>query len=404
MSGLTSSGFERKRLVDIKTDIEDKLKNIFGANIDISPQSGLGQFVGIMSEAQADQWQSQEDIYNSQYPSTSQGSQLSNVVMYNGIERHSASKSTVVAILGGTVGTIIPSGSQASVVDTGQIFETIEDVVITSGSEAVNMRSVTTGEIIALTGTLTVIETPIFGWTSITNNESAVVGTNKETDAQLRIRRELSTQALGNNLTDSLYGQLANLGGVEGVVVWDNKTEATAGGLPANQFGVSIIGGVDEEIAETGLPANQFGVSIIGGVDEEIAETIWKNTPQGIASYGDTTVYHTDIQGFSQPVMFTRAVDYPVYFRIDIETSSEFPITGIEDIKKAVADFGTENFKISDDVIMSKFYNPINTVPGVVSISLFMGVSSSPSGTSNLAVSNWEISRYNALWVEVNII
>jgi len=382
MSGLTSSGFERKRLVDIKTDIEDKLKNIFGANIDISPQSGLGQFVGIMSEAQADQWQSQEDIYNSQYPSTSQGSQLSNVVMYNGIERHSASKSTVVAILGGTVGTIIPSGSQASVVDTGQIFETIEDVVITSGSEAVNMRSVTTGENIALTGTLTVIETPIFGWTSITNTESAVVGTNKETDAQLRIRRELSTQALGNNLTDSLYGQLANLGGVEGVVVWDNKTEATAGGLPANQFGVSII----------------------GGVDEEIAETIWKNTPQGIASYGDTTVYHTDIQGFSQPVMFTRAVDYPVYFRIDIETSSEFPITGIEDIKKAVADFGTENFKISDDVIMSKFYNPINTVPGVVSISLFMGVSSSPSGTSNLAVSNWEISRYNALWVEVNII
>ena len=382
MSGLTSSGFERKRLVDIKTDIEDKLKNIFGANIDISPQSGLGQFVGIMSEAQADQWQSQEDIYNSQYPSTSQGSQLSNVVMYNGIERHSASKSTVVAILGGTVGTIIPSGSQASVVDTGQIFETIEDVVITSGSEAVNMRSVTTGEIIALTGTLTVIETPIFGWASITNTESAVVGTNKETDAQLRIRRELSTQALGNNLTDSLYGQLANLGGVEGVVVWDNKTEATAGGLPANQFGVSII----------------------GGVDEEIAETIWKNTPQGIASYGDTTVYHTDIQGFSQPVMFTRAVDYLIYFKIDIETSSEFPITGVEDIKKAVADFGTENFKISDDVIMSKFYNPINTVPGVVSISLFMGVSSSPSGTSNLAVSNWEISRYNALWVEVNII
>ena len=67
MSGLTPEGFERKRLIDIKTTIEDALKLAFGNNIDLSEQSGFGQFVGILSEAISDQWESQENIYNSQY-------------------------------------------------------------------------------------------------------------------------------------------------------------------------------------------------------------------------------------------------------------------------------------------------------------------------------------------------
>lgn len=382
MSGLTATGFERKRLVDIKADIETRLKLIFGENIDLSPQSGFGQFVGIESEAQSDQWESQENIYNSQYPSTAQGVQLSNVVMYNGIERFKASNSTVTGTISGINGTVIPAGSKASVVATGDIFVTLSEATISGGSVAVAMNSEEKGSIEATAGTLTVIETPIFGWVSITNNNDALVGSGEETDAELRIRRELSTQALGNNLIDALFGQLLNLEGVEDAVVKDNKTATPA----------------------EGIPAYQFLVSILGGNNDEIASIIWNNTPQGITSAGTTTVVHTDDQGFPQDIKFVRPVEIDIYFKVDITTNGNFPGSGVADIKTAIVDYGIENFKISDDVIRIEFYTPINTIPGILTMDLFIGLGASPSGTSNLVIDLDEVSRYDTTRVEVNIV
>ena len=383
MSGLSAAGFERKRLTDIKADIEAALKVLFGDNIDLASQSGFGQFVGILSEAISDQWESQENIYNSEYPSTSQANQLSNVVMFNGIERQEATNSTVTATINGTAGTVIPIGSKASVADTGDVFVTLSEISIeVGGSVEVNMESEEKGAIEAASGTLTVIETPIFGWTSITNASGALIGDEEETDAELRIRREQSTQALGQNLVDSLFGQLLNLDGVEDAVVISNGTDGTVDGIPPHQFLTAIS----------------------GGVDVDIAEVIWNNTPQGIASFGATTVVHTDTQGFPQDVKFTRPSEIDIYFKIDITTGTEFPATGEDDIKAAVAAYGTANFKISDDVIRSEFYTPINSIPGITSIDLFIGLGASPSGTANLPIDIDEISRYDISRVEVNIV
>lgn len=384
MSGLSAAGFERKRLADIKADIENRLKLVFGENIDLDPQSGFGQFVGIEAEAQADQWESQENIYNSQYPSTAQGNQLSNVVQYNGIERQEATNSTVTSTITGTEGTTIPAGSQASVVATGDIFTTLSEVEIPSGgSIIVAMQSVETGPIEAASGTLTVIETPIFGWAGITNSADALVGRDEETDAQLRIRRELSTQALGQNLVDSLFGQLLNIEGVEDAVVISNGTDGTVDGIPAHQFLSSIL----------------------GGDNDEIAQTIWNNTPQGILSFGATTVGITDDQGFPQDVKFTRPDDVDIYFKVDITTDTDiFPGSGEADIKAAIAAYGLANFKISDDVIRTEFYTPINTIPGILTIDLRIGLSASPSGTTNLPIDLDEVSRYDITRVEVNVV
>jgi len=384
MSGLSASGFERKRLAEIKTEIEDALKLVFGDNIDLTPQSGFGQFVGIISESLSDQWESQENTYNSQYPSTAQGNQLSNVVMYNGIERQAATKSTITGTISGVTGTVIPIGSLASVSSTGIIFVTLVEVIIPAiGYITVAMEAQEDGAMEAAPGTLIVIETPIFGWTSVTNSTAAIVGSDEETDAELRIRRELSTQALGQNLVDSLFGQLLNLEDIEDAVVISNGTDAVVDGIPAHQFATSIL----------------------GGINADIADIIWDNTPQGILSYGTTTVVITDDQGFPQDVKFIRPGDVDIYFKIDITIDTDiFPSTGEDDIKAAVALYGVNNFKISDDVIMSEFYTPINETAGVLTIALFMGLSGSPATTANLPIDLDEVSRYDITRVEVNII
>lgn len=382
--GLTPDGFFRKRLVDIKTELEEDMKSIFGENIDLDPQSGFGQEIGILSEALSNQWQSQENTYNSQYPSTAQNAQLSNVVMYNGIERLEATKSTVTGTITGTEGTVIPIGSKASVNNTGFIFVTLEEVIIPiSGIISASMEAENAGAIEAAISTLTVIETPIFGWTSITNSTAASVGRNREKDSELRIRRVQSTQALGQNLVDSLFGQLLNLTGVIDAFVFSNGEDYTVNGVPAHKF-LSVVS---------------------GGLDEDIADTIWKNTPQGIKSFGAINIQVIDAQGFPQDVKFTRPTSIPIYFKIDITIDAlEFPGTGVNDIENAVADYGTANFKISDDVIRSEFYTAINETPGITSIDLRIGLAPSPSGTSNITIDIDEVSTYDFNNVEVNIV
>lgn len=384
MNGLSAAGFERKRLADIKVEIEIALKTTFGENIDLSPQSGFGQFIGTLSEAFSDQWESQENTYNSQYPSTAQGNQLSNVVMYNGIERQDANNSLVIGTLTGVEGTIITVGSQVSVDITGYIFTITSEVIIpVGGTIDISMIAEKTGPIEVAIGTLTVIETPIFGWTGVTNLAEAVVGRDEETDAELRIRRELSTQALGQNLIDALFGQLLNIDGVEDAIVVSNGTDAPVDGIPAHQFLTSIL----------------------GGINADIADIIWINTPQGILSFGTTTISITDSQGFIQDVKFTRPSEVDIYFKIDITVDTDiFPGTGEADIKDAVVAYGLANFKISDDVIYHDFYTPINSIPGTITLDLFMGLGASPAGTSNLVIDLDEVSRYDTGRVEVNIV
>lgn len=381
--GMTDAGFNRKRLIDIKEDIETALKLAFGENIDLDPENAFGQFVGILSEALADQWESQENVYNSQYPNTASEVQLSNVVKLNGLTRQAAEKSTVTATLSGTNGTLIPVGSKASTSDTGSIFVTLADTTISGGTASVAMESEDYGPIEATAGTLTIIDTPVYGWTGITNASDALTGRDEETDAELRIRQAESTLAAGQNNADSLYGQLRNLSGVIDALVLENKTDS---------------------VDSYGIPAHSFECFIKGGTAADIAQTIWDNTPQGIQSHGDITETVEDSQGFDQEVSFTRPSDIDIYVSMDITTTSEFPSGGSDDIKESIVDYGESNFLISDDVIYSQLFGPIHETPGVTSVTLTIGTSPSPVGTSNITIDTDEISAWTTTRVEVNIV
>jgi uncharacterized phage protein gp47/JayE len=390
MSGLTSSGFDRKRLVDILANIEAAEKAIWNDNIDVSPESRFGQLNGIIAEAISDQWEGQEDLYNAFIPSSSSGTNLSNLVQLNGIERRNGEKSTVTATITGTVGLTIPAGSLASVTGTEAMFETLDTLVIpAAGFDDVAMESVDEGPIEAAVGTLTQIETPIFGWTAITNAAAASLGQLEETDPELRARREISVAAGGNNLADALAAQLNNTEDVTDAIVIENKTDI----VDAN-----------------GLDPHTFAAVVIGGTAIAIATVIWANTPQGIDSFGALSEVITDEQGFPQTINYSRAADIAIYFKLDLTTDANYPGDGDARVKAAVVEYGQSGtvngvlldsdflgFGIYDDVILSKFYTPINTVPGIVGIIITMNKTGAPVvETANIVIAYDEISRYDA--------
>lgn len=112
--GLSATGFRRKRLTDIRKSINSRLTDSLGTSIQTASNSVLGQLVGVFSFEIADLWEQAENTYNAMYPSTAQGTSLSNAAGLAGIQLIEPEYTTLTATCVGANGTEIPYGAQIS--------------------------------------------------------------------------------------------------------------------------------------------------------------------------------------------------------------------------------------------------------------------------------------------------
>lgn len=386
--GISNEGFKRKRLDQLLEELNDEVKSIFGDNFNVSPESPDGQINGVVSESNANLWEIAEESYNAFNPSAATGVTLSNLVQLNGITRLPATSSRAQLSLSGTAGTFIPAGSLVSTSDTGDQFSTELDVTLDgAGNASVFANALNTGPITALAGTITEIDTPITGWSSVTNSADAQIGTNEETDVELRSRREQSVARDAQAIIDAIFAGVANVPGVTQTVVLENDTNVVDG---------------------NGLPPHSFQVIAVGGVDEDIADVIWLKKPAGILSFGNTTVQIIDSQGIPHDISFSRPTEIDIYVEVDLTTFPEYPANGDELIKQAIVDYANgeliagRGFSLADDVIYTRLYTPINSVQGHEIDALRIGTSPSPTGTSNIPIGATEISNFLTVNIVVN--
>ena len=377
--GVTLQGFKKKRLIDIKAEIEATLKSSLSENVNLIPQSVLGQIVGIVAERESIEWEVMEQVYFSFYPQSAAGISLDNLVAINGIQRLKAKQSHGYVQLVGVDGTVVTAGSIINTSDTNESFTVDYDTTI-NGVTNTAVTSVKYGEILGLAGTLTNIQTPINGWDSVSNSTDVLLGQTLETDKDLRIRRDRIVGRNSQNTKDSLIAQLLLLNGVVNVAVVDNKTDIT-----------------DSD----NVPPHRFLTIVEGGTDSEIGKVVWDNTPQGINSFGAVTVSVLDASNNLQNVFFSRPTLVPIYFIITITTDSSYLVGSDVQIKDDIVAYGNSNFTLSDDVITSKFYTPINQTNGIISIDIKIGKTSSPTSSANIPISSLEVSQYIASNISV---
>jgi len=140
--GLTTSGFSKKPLSIIKTEIEDALKTLFGPYINVLPSSVFGNITSVFSDREDQLWNGWEDTYDSQYPASAEGVSLDGVCSITGTTRSPATYSTVTEALFGTATTVVPAGTIISVSgDPNSRFETLEDKTIDVGVDNVQLVS-----------------------------------------------------------------------------------------------------------------------------------------------------------------------------------------------------------------------------------------------------------------------
>ncbi|EBT0315459.1 baseplate J/gp47 family protein [Salmonella enterica] len=339
---VTAEGISAPDYQTILDTLTSYFQQIYGSDAYLEPDSKDGQMVALVALAVHDANNTAISVYNCFSPATGYGAALTSNVKINGIARKGATNSTVDLLLTGTAGTAITNGT---VKDTNNVIWRLPASVVIGVDGAVTVTAIcsNSGAVAALAGTITTINTPTRGWTSVTNPAAATVGAPAETDAELRIRQGQSVAIPSITPFEGVDGAIANIAGVTRHKLYENDTGKTDG---------------------NGLPPHSISAIVDGGDVTEIARTIRGNKGQGVRTWGKTSVTVPDKYGNPHIISFSRPTDVPVYGKITLKVFAGYTSQIGVQIQQAVADY-INRLMIGDQVLLSRIYSPANL--GVVS-------------------------------------
>jgi len=372
MSTFDNNGLVMDRFDDIKTALIADLKAAFGDTIKTTSDSVFGQFINIFSEAIADQNETIEGIASAFNPQSASGFWLSVLVLLNGIRRKENEYSTTaLRCTANTAGATIDAGNLVSNSVAKKQFKTDIDIVVPPSSFIdVSATAVEAGAIEAPSGTLTQIDTPVYGWESVTNIVDATVGNIEESDPLLRLRRRIASEKTGSAGTAAVYSAIYNIDAVEDLNLLENKDDVTD---------------------SNGVPSHSFWLIVLGASDVIIAETLFKTAGGGVGFKGAIAVVYNDpITGQSQTIRFDRPTEVDNYITLRIIRNVNYPSDGDDQIKQAIVNYYDEYFKIGDDVEYSRLYTPINSIPGFTVKDFLLDTSFPAGGQSNIPIAPYQ--------------
>ncbi|WP_304282534.1 baseplate J/gp47 family protein [Phascolarctobacterium succinatutens] len=336
-----STGLHIPTYNDILEDMITSMKQIYGDDLYLDNSSPDYQLLSIFALKQSDTLQAMAYAYNARSPETAIGTSLDSVVKLNGIKRKAASKSTCQVKITGTPFTQIVDGAVRD--RAGLTWDLPSSVVIDSSGTTYTVATCrTAGAVSALAGDITQIETPTYGWVSVTNEVAAVLGNAQETDAQLRERQTISTANPSQTMLDGTKGAIAALKNVSRYAVYENDTN------------VSSV--TDDN--PYGLPAHSVTCVVEGGTDEDVAEAIFLHKGIGCYTNGDVEVQYTDQNDYINRVRFFRPVYKDIFVKVVLKKYTGYISTMTVKVREAVYNY-LAALTIGSDVSASVLSNII---------------------------------------------
>ena len=112
MATITSTGIVGRSLADYRTLLENDFKSHFGSDLDVAPETVQGGLIAIMATSLTELDEAVVADANASGIDTASGSQLDDLGTILGVERQSATRSTVTLTLTGVSGTVVAKGVQ----------------------------------------------------------------------------------------------------------------------------------------------------------------------------------------------------------------------------------------------------------------------------------------------------
>lgn len=451
MSAVTPQGFVGKRLPQLKAELEAALRGQFGPDLNLAPETVIGQIVGLESEARAITWADLEDVYQSQYPSSASGTSLDLAVDLNGITRLQALPTTVQAVLTITQGTVLQAGRKAR---NGQELYTLTGLVqaLASGAHGATVEvadvqdgtqyritvggadyTITSGGSASEGDILTALQAALPGdfdtaldddtlRLSYSGPQSVSVSSNLAI-VSLEMLGQFQADEPGpsvlpvgalNEIETPVAGWLAVENRVSGTIGREAETDAdlrirrdrsvrlqavnTLDGISANirQLpGVLDVAARENNGTTTdsdGVPPQHIWVIVEGGEDAEIARTIFDRKAGGIGTFGDESETVTSEETGQQfEIRFDRPEITPVFIRVTIDDSPQIPTDYVARVRQALVKYG-ERIGIGDPIILNRLFTPANGAIDEDSFitEILLDTESPPTGTANLSAENDE--------------
>lgn len=384
MTELTENGFIRTRLDERLNALIADAKTIFGSDIDIGSDTMDGQHLGLFAERIASLDELAELIWQSFDPDAATGISLSRLVKLNGIERSLGAFSVVTLQLTGSANVLIPARSIVSNSSGSVVVYTKTDVRLDSvGVGEVQAQPLTMGAISAAANTLTVVKTPIYGWSTVNNETPMTVGKLEEKNKQLRLRRSKSVLRGNRNMVDALWSALSDLPGVIEARVLENDTDV---------------------VDVRGLAPHSIHCVVLGGEVDDIVNMIWTMKTAGTTLIGQSEAEVVDAQGQTQIVRYSRPTDIRVISKVNVSPRTGWSISKPALIKQAMVDWVTANMTTGDELANGALYSPLNDLGGFVIDEIQLARFGNPLLEQNLAMDFYERVSLDVADIEVVIV
>lgn len=358
--GLTDEGYIAPRAADFLSLIRSQYEADTGLTIDWGADVFLGTITASMADQLGDLAEASQAVYDAWDPNNATGLQLDNLSLIANVPREAATYSTATVTCTGTSGTILPEGREIEGGGTdgrARWRSTADATIGGGGTVSVVFQAVDAGAVEGGIAALDQIVTPVSGWTSCTNPAVATVGEDRETDAELRVRRQQSLQVSGSRSLNALRSNVLQVDGVQAAVVVDNPTTTAA-----------TIQGIS--VAAIGVAVTVYPSTLTTAQKEDLAETIYDHVAGGVATSGSASAIVTGVDGYSKTVNWYYATTQAVTVEVVVVLDEGYELGDVDDV---IEDLFTDYFlalTVGEAARRLAGFALIATVEGVTSATL----------------------------------
>lgn len=453
---LTATGYDPKRLADVKADLEAAFRVQFGNDIDLGADTPEGKIIGVLAAEISELWEVSEDVFGAAYPATASGVALDAIAQITGASRNPATKSAGTAFVRGSAVTV-PAGTIFETSGAGNKFETTEgvtipaetilsDVAVGAGNDLTQTAGTATltygtghgkspGEFIWLdgcdqdeyNGVKEILTTP----TSTTLTFAVDSGATSPATGTVNAYEAfpVAVRAISTGVVPALAGTLTVIvSSVSGLDAVTNLEDVTTGSdeetdvefrarrIAALQgLGNSALDAIRGDLLNvtnvtfakvfenntdatvSGRPPHSIECVVLGGTDAAVAQAILDSKGAGIATYGSSSASATDGQGTSHTVYFSRPAEIDIYLDITLTVNADYPSDGDAQVETAVLAWAEDNLSIGDDVVVFPYLlGAFDGIDGITDVTIDIGTSASPSGDANIAIAETEIAVFDS--------
>jgi uncharacterized phage protein gp47/JayE len=397
--GASLNGFRRKTENEILVSLQEraKLPDFFGTEVDLSPYSPIGIIISLIAKSIAENWEALEANYYSAYLDTATGIGLDRL---GGIPRKLASKEKVKIVATGQKYTEIPSGFLIQTL-SGIVFQTVESKVILETTVEIQAEAIITG--IAsrvIENSLTEIVTPIAGLDSITNPEISSGGSIAESDAEYRARIFDYIDLIKSS------GSLPYM-----KIMLEEKSYINSAFIRENTL----------PAIQDNMPANSIEFTILGGTNQEVAETIYALKPAAVKTLGNISISVSTGYGDTQVIKFYRPTYVDIYAKVQINVDSNiWTSANVQLIKTAIVKYigGVDTYLVNSENVITEYsglgigknvvswqaFNNIINIGGIINLTLLFGKTYLNRINTMILIGNKEIPRIVTSNIEVLLI